>query len=137
MPPVMLPLPSALKEPTRAKNPPVEPSSPLMEKAYWPFKLVTEKPPVGGGGVGVVPPPPQAAAKSANDSESNSARVFPLGKFALEVNDFTAFIARLPADPQRHFWREPCWREWHPQRAADRARSARQVPARPTAQDAP
>src|SRR5579862_802187 len=134
MPPVIFALSTAIKEPTRAKKLPVEPSSPLMEKAYWPFKLVTEKPPVGGGGVGVVPPPPQAAGKSANDSERNSARVFLLGKFALEVDDF---IARLPADPQKHFWREPCWREWHPQRAADRARSARQVPERPTAQDAP
>src|SRR5579863_131301 len=122
MPVVMLPLPSALKEPTRAKNPPVAPSSPLIEKAYWPFRLVTEKPPVGGGGVGGVPPPPQAAAKSAKEIDSNRARLFRSAEFVLEVDEF---IAHRPADLVEHFWREPCWPECHRQPVADRAPSAR------------
>ena len=46
---VMFPLPSAVKLPTRAMKPPFR-STPLMAKAYWPFRLVSEKFPVGGGG---------------------------------------------------------------------------------------
>src|SRR6266699_1572140 len=61
---VMFPLPSAKKLPTRAMKPPEE-SSPLMEKAYWPFRLLLEKFPIGGGGGVMETPPLQAAAHSA------------------------------------------------------------------------
>src|SRR5208283_317227 len=62
IPLVMLPAPSAAKLPVRARYaPPV--SSPLIENAYWPFKLLKVKPPVGGGGGMVEPPPPPQAAR--------------------------------------------------------------------------
>src|SRR5713101_2653056 len=40
-------------------------TSPLVTKAYWPFKLAALKLPVGGGGVTLEPPPPQAALQRA------------------------------------------------------------------------
>src|SRR2546427_9023253 len=79
---VMFPLPSAVKLPTRAMKPPDE-SSPLMEKAYWPFRLLLEKFPIGGGGGVMETPPLQAAAQSAR---------------AIVANRRTRFTAHLPAE---------------------------------------
>src|SRR5438876_3686057 len=79
---VMFPLPSAVKLPTRAMKPPDE-SSPLMEKAYWPLRLLSEKFPIGGGGGVIEAPPLQAAAHSAR---------------AIVASGRTRFIAHLPAE---------------------------------------
>src|SRR2546425_9230568 len=79
---VMFPLPSAVKLPTRAMNPPFR-SSPLMEKAYWPFRLLLEKFPIGGGGGVIEAPPLQAAAQTAR---------------AIVPSKRTRFIAHLPAE---------------------------------------
>src|ERR1700722_2479492 len=58
----MVPLPFAVKVPTRAIKPPCK-SVPLISKGYGPFRLAFEKPAwTGGGGVELPPPPPQAAA---------------------------------------------------------------------------
>src|SRR5260370_3772821 len=63
IPPVMPPLPSGMKLPTRAMGVAAKvqlaQTSPLVVKAYVPFKLPTPKLPDGGGGVMAVPPPPQ------------------------------------------------------------------------------
>src|SRR6266849_300867 len=68
-PPVMWPWPSAVKLPVResgvAEMEPGVKTSPLVTKAYWPFKLAALKLPVGGGGVTLEPPPPQAALQRA------------------------------------------------------------------------
>src|SRR5260370_5632707 len=63
IPPVMPPLPSGMKLPTRAMGVAAKvqlaQTSPLVVKAYVPFKLPRPKLPEGGGGVMAVPPPPQ------------------------------------------------------------------------------
>src|SRR6266571_5099665 len=68
-PPVMWPWPSAVKLPTResgmAEMEPGVKTSPLVTKAYWPFKLAALKLPVGGGGVTLEPPLLQAAVQNA------------------------------------------------------------------------
>src|SRR6266849_6511192 len=68
-PPVMWPWPSAAKLPVResgmAKMEPGVKTSPLVTKAYWPFKLAALKLPVGGGGVTLEPPLLQAALQRA------------------------------------------------------------------------
>src|ERR1700682_2037084 len=69
-PPVIWPLPSAVKLPARVKgvlNPPHS-SVPPIKKAYCPFKLALEKVPVGGGGGGptIAVPLPHAAQNEAN-----------------------------------------------------------------------
>src|SRR5262245_5211983 len=104
----MLPFPSAVKEPTRAKNvgPLLVRMVPLMKKAYWPFRLELEKLPVGGGGVGFESPPPQAAAQIAQQKVRRSANCFKKG-FAKRVK-VAVFIAPPPADWPKHFWRRPC-----------------------------
>src|SRR3989442_11443107 len=48
-----------------AKMEPGVKTSPLVTKAYWPFKLAALKLPVGGGGVTLEPPPLQAALQRA------------------------------------------------------------------------
>src|SRR5258708_14218189 len=68
-PPVIWPLPSAVKLPARVKgvlNPP-QSSVPPIKKAYCPFKLALEKVPVGGGGGGptIAVLVPHAAQKEA------------------------------------------------------------------------
>src|SRR6266849_158764 len=73
-PPVILPLPSAMKAPTRAKNPPI--SWPLIRNAYWPLRLALEKLPTGGGGRGVELPPLHAAARTAEKRVKQKARRF-------------------------------------------------------------
>src|SRR5882757_11386173 len=98
----MLPLPSAVKEPTRAKKLPVT-SVPLMEKAYCPLRLALEKLPTGGGGVGGEPPPPQAAAKTAAQRVRARHRRF-------IVHRLSARLGRLLA--------ALCWRERQRGRAA-------------------
>src|SRR6266702_2389577 len=67
--PVMWPWPSAVKLPTRAggmaaMEPGLKPS-PLVPKAYWPFKLAALKLPVGGGRVTLEPQLLQAAVQNA------------------------------------------------------------------------
>src|SRR6267143_34029 len=74
----MWPLPSAVKLPARVKgvlNPPHS-SVPLIEKAYWPFKLALEKVPVGGGGGGptIVPPLLHAAVREASRIVTSGSR---------------------------------------------------------------
>src|SRR6266851_2974626 len=115
----MLPLPSAVKEPTRAKKLPVMASEPLMEKAYWPLRLELEKLPVGGGGVGVEPPPPQAAAKTAAQRVRTRHR---------------RFIVRRPSARLERLQAEPCLCERQPHRVADRGRSEPQLLARQSEQ---
>src|SRR5882762_1696283 len=80
-PPLMWPLPSAVKLPARAKKvekPGLGPQSsvPLIEKAYWPFKLALEKFPVGGGGGGptIVPPLLHAAVREASRIVTSGSR---------------------------------------------------------------
>src|SRR5882757_4054070 len=107
----MLPLPSAVKEPTRAKKLPVT-SVPLMEKAYCPLRLALEKLPTGGGGVGVEPPPPQAAAKTAAQRVRARHRRFIVQRL----------FARLG-----HLQEELYLREGRPHRVADRGRSEPQL----------
>src|SRR5260370_40679087 len=82
---VMLPLPSAMNEPMRAKNAPDPDSEPLIEKAYWPLRLALEKLPPGGAGVTTVPPPPQATENIAAERARDSAK---------------RFIAHLPDSPE-------------------------------------
>src|SRR6266566_5253736 len=105
MPPEIPPFPSALKEPTRAKNSPVAVSVPLMEKAKRPLRLEFEKPPVGGGGVGTEPLPPQATVKTATYSVTMSAR---------------RFIVHRPSDRSEHLLEGLCWLEPQQGKAEDR-----------------
>src|SRR5260221_7423256 len=107
MPPLMLPLPSAVNEPTRAKKLPVAPSAPLMENAYCPLRLALEKLPVGGGGIGVEPLLPQAAANVLASSIKKRA---------------TRFIAHRPSGPLGHFCPAPCWHLFRPEPIENRAR---------------
>src|SRR6267378_3083352 len=80
-PPEMWPLPPAVKLPARVKKlgaPGGGPQSsvPVIEKAYWPFKLALEKFPVGGGGGGptTVVPLLQAAVTEASKIAANRVR---------------------------------------------------------------
>src|SRR6267142_6246041 len=80
-PPLMWPLPSAVKLPARAKKvekPGLGPQSsvPLIENAYCPFKLALEKFPVGGGGGGptTVVPLLQAAVIEPSKMVANRVR---------------------------------------------------------------
>src|SRR5689334_16425507 len=61
IPPMMLPLPSAMKTPVRARGTgvpdPAVKTSPLVTKAYWPFRLAILYLPTGGGGWTLEPPP--------------------------------------------------------------------------------
>src|SRR6266567_1382852 len=60
VPPLIPPLPSAVRVPTIVKKPKPE-SLPVTEKTYVPFKSLLVKFPVGGGGMTCeMPPPPQA-----------------------------------------------------------------------------
>src|SRR5260370_40634663 len=65
----MPPFPYAMKLPIRANPTAVRElganTSPLVTKAYWPFKLALLYLPTGGGGVTVVPAPPEAALQRA------------------------------------------------------------------------
>src|SRR5258708_38233876 len=120
----MLPLPSAVKEPTRAKKP-VEPLLPLIEKAYCPLRLELEKFPVGGGGIGTEPLLPQAVAKVAANSTRQRA---------------TRFIARRPFGQPGDLQAAPCLRGRRPEPAESRGRSGLQGRARrlgPVAQKIP
>src|SRR5258708_35625249 len=110
----MLPLPSAVKEPTRAKKP-VEPLLPLIEKAYCPLRLELEKFPVGGGGIGTEPLLLQAAAKVA----ANRAR-----------KRATRFIARRPFGQPGDLEAAPCLHGRQPEPVESRARSGVQGPER-------
>src|SRR6266849_10774936 len=77
-PPEMWPLPSAVKLPARVKKllSPAQSSVPVIEKAYWPFKLALEKFPAGGGGGGptTVVPLLQAAVTEASRIAANRVR---------------------------------------------------------------
>src|SRR5467141_3816542 len=77
-PPVIWPLPSAVKLPARVKgvlNPP-QSSVPPIKKAYCPFKLALEKVPVGGGGGGptIAVLLPHAAQKEVSRIAARGAR---------------------------------------------------------------
>src|SRR6266404_6947400 len=115
IPLVMLPLPSAVKEPMRAKKLPVTASEPLIEKAYWPFRLELEKLPVGSGGVGVEPLPPQAAAKTAAQRVRARHR---------------RFIVHRPSGRLGHLQAALCLREGQPDRVANRELIERRLLAR-------
>src|SRR5437667_12830256 len=106
---VMFPLPSAVKLPTRAMKPPFR-STPLMAKAYWPFRLVSEKFPVGGGGGVMEAPPLQAAAQSAR---------------AIVASRRTRFIAHLPVESRALCRR----RARHPGKAENRGWSGSRASA--------
>src|SRR5215472_9347197 len=97
----MLPFPSAVNDPMRAKKP-VCTFVPLMKKAYWPFRLALEELPAGGGGAGVEPLPLQAAANSAKPNARSKAIRFIVFVVRMGVGKFTA---HLPADSLRHSWR--------------------------------
>src|SRR6266481_8769526 len=77
-PVVMFPSPSAVKLPVRASGvalkPPVK-DSPLVTKAYWPFKLALLYLPTGGGGL-TIPLPLQAALQKAPAATSIRRRRF-------------------------------------------------------------
>src|SRR5262245_52219335 len=79
-PPVILPLPSAVKVPARVKKLPCpeQSSLPLMEKAYCPARLALENFAAGGGGVGLELDlaPPHASTKNAGSSETSTVRRF-------------------------------------------------------------
>src|SRR5258708_39354154 len=82
----MFPSPSAVKLPVRARGvalkPPVK-DSPLVTKAYWPFKLALLYLPTGGGGL-TIPLPLQAALQRAETNEKARRR------------RFTAHLAAIP-----------------------------------------
>src|SRR5713101_2001849 len=77
-PPVILPVPSAVKLPTRASGvafkPPVK-DSPLVTNTYWPFKLARLYLPTGGGGL-TIPLPLQAVLQRAAATERARRRRF-------------------------------------------------------------
>src|SRR5712691_12938422 len=77
-PPVILPVPSAVKLSARASGvafkPPVK-DSPLVTNAYWPFKLATLYLPTGGGGL-TIPPLLHAALQRAAAAASVRRRRF-------------------------------------------------------------
>src|SRR6202158_771199 len=97
-PPVIWPLPSAVKLPARVKgvlNPPHS-SVQAIKKAYCPFKLALEKFPVGGGGGG-----PTIAVLLPHAAQKEATRIVASGKKRL----MERFIAHLPvvgflADPR-------------------------------------
>src|SRR5215467_6890365 len=130
-PVVMFSLPSAVNDPMRAKNVPDTASVPLMKKAYWPFKLASEKLPVGGGGIGVEPPPPQAADSSAKANVDRTTSRFTDFMVRFEVSKF---IAHLPARSPTHFSRRRADRLNAPE---FRGRNEPQQPAFPPAPGAP
>src|SRR2546425_4537130 len=109
---VMFPLPSAVKLPTRAMKPPDE-SSPLMAKAYWPFRLLSEKFPVGGGGGVMETPPLQAPAQSAR---------------VIVASRRTRFIAHLPVESRALC----CRRARRPGKVENRGWSGSRAPAGPS-----
>jgi len=92
----MWPLPSAVKLPARAKKvekPGLRPQSsvPLIEKAYWPFKLALEKFPVGGGGGGptIVAPLLHAAVREASRIGTSGSRRM-IERFIVDLLDWRA-----------------------------------------------
>src|SRR5437660_2469085 len=80
IPPVMLPLPSAINTPTRAngtgKEDPFVKTSPFVTNAYWPFKLARLYFPAGVGGWTLAPPLPHAALQRAVATEMAIRRRF-------------------------------------------------------------
>src|SRR5208283_5247294 len=110
---VIFPFPSAAKLPARARYAPLK-SSPLIENPYCPFRLATEKPPVGGGGV--FPDPPQPLRIIAPPIVDNASR---------------RFIAHLPA---RSAWPHP---STPPAKAGSRLQFAPPPLATLSAQSAP
>src|SRR5438445_13117874 len=100
---VMFPLPSAVKLPTRAMKPPDE-SSPLMAKAYWPFRLLSEKFPVGGGGGVMETPPLQAAAHNARTT-ARSRRTRFIAHLPPESRAVCRRRARRPGKVENRGWR--------------------------------
>src|SRR5258708_3511326 len=85
----MFPIPSAVKLPVRARGvalkPPVK-DSPLVTKAYWPFKLALVYLPTGGGGL-TIPLPLQATVQRAPATAS------------VRKRRFIAHLAALPFGP--------------------------------------
>src|SRR5690348_3323849 len=90
IPPVMLPFPSAIKTPLRASGTgapdPAVKTSPLVTKAYWPFRLARLYLPVGGGGWTLEPPPHAPDNRAAAVARAKSRR-------------FIAHLAALAFDP--------------------------------------
>src|SRR5437588_9067098 len=81
MPPALTPpAPSAVKLPVLengvADTAPLVMASPVVTKAYVPFRLASEYLPVGGGGLIVAPPPPQASVQRAAAATSAVIRRF-------------------------------------------------------------
>src|SRR6267154_3444847 len=91
IPPVMLPLPSAMKTPVRASGTgaldPLVKTSPSVTKAYWPFRLAILYLPTGGGGWTLEPPPHAVDNRLAAVARANCKR-------------FIAHLATLVFDPR-------------------------------------
>src|ERR1700721_4869527 len=108
VPPVIWPLPLALKAPANAIYAPFA-SAPEVEKAYVPLRLVLEKPPVGGGvAEGELLPQPTRNARVSNASEVRTKRLrdndieFPRRRFSAQNLDFCVQVSTLG-----------CW-QFHP-----------------------
>src|ERR1700736_2195025 len=104
---VIVPLPFAMKLPTRAISLPFR-SSPLISKAYCPLRLELVKPTLGGGGGGVEELlPPHAAANRAAQSARATIRCFTahLRRFAAQTfrsaptEDHARFLPRVLVCP--------------------------------------
>src|SRR6266849_9453295 len=99
----MWPLPSAVKLPARVKKllNPAQSSVPLIENAYWPFKLALEKFPVGGGGGGPTTAVPLLQAAATEPSSMAASRVRRLRERFIAHQSAAEPVARPGHEPRR------------------------------------